>query len=533
MTETFKEILTCTPPTPTRPPLRPACDQGHGEPFSVTQFRASAPPTPLKPSAQGSRQPTPGHGPSAPHRPCQPPNTRGPGRERAKGRPAAIRRQKAPGDGDTPTGTGHGRQHNTGAGNHRRATNTGSRTGQGYGRGWTRGSSEEGHTTPEGPTPPHPPTSSQHRETPRGHQDQDQDTRTRDRAPPRHTPTTTRHRSPELTAREPHRVASTQGTTENLPLHPNRQVTTPATFRRKGHHTDTRARAPEGKGTRLRHQRVGADTEARRQQGRGASKAPAATPPHSMDPGSTLGIRTHRAHGTKGGQLGGHPPNAMDLTARPDPPGHQPSEPLKARPRPPATSRPHDPSSNPHSKATSLISAGTTSRWTKSTTDPPHSMAQQSTAQHDTTQHSTPHCSTAHHTTLQHGTAQHDAARRSRAKRSLPQHSKAPQDTTGHGTAQRSREQHSTVRKCASGHSKTRHSTTRHIKAHHGTGARNTNLQHNPTAPSPPHTPGREETRPQQWETTTPAHHVQAKSHHTPGGTNPPTLTSAVLLQLC
>ena len=64
---------------------------------------------------------------------------------------------------------------------------------------------------------------------------------------PKHTPTTTRHRSREPTAREPHPVAPTQGTTENLPLHPNRQATTPATFHRRGHYADTRARALEGK----------------------------------------------------------------------------------------------------------------------------------------------------------------------------------------------------------------------------------------------------------------------------------------------
>ena len=118
------------------------------------------PPKPPKPSADGSRQPTPGHGPLAPHRPGHHPTTRAPGRERAKGRPAAREREKAPGDGHVPTRTGHCGEHNTGAGNHGRATNTGSRTGQGphqYGRGRTRGWAEEGHTAPEGPRPPHPP----------------------------------------------------------------------------------------------------------------------------------------------------------------------------------------------------------------------------------------------------------------------------------------------------------------------------------------------------------------------------------------
>ena len=104
---------------------------------------------------------------------------------------------------------------------------------------------------------PTPPTPSRHRKTPRGHRDQDRDTGTHDRPPQRHTPTTTSHRSREPTAREPHRVAHTQETTENLPPHPNRQATTRATFHCKGHHIDRRTRAPEGQGTRLKHQRRG------------------------------------------------------------------------------------------------------------------------------------------------------------------------------------------------------------------------------------------------------------------------------------
>ena len=44
-----------------------------------------------------------------------------------------------------------------------------------------------------------------------------------------------------------------------------------------------------------------------------------------------------------------------------------------------------------------------------------------------------------------------------------------------------------------------------------------------PNPIKPPHTPGRKEIRPQLWDTTTPARRVKARSHHTPGGTNPPT----------
>ena len=144
--------------------------------------------------------------------------------------------------------------------------------------------------------------------------------------------------------------------------------------------------------------------------------------------------------------------------------------------------------SNPHSKATSLTSASTTPRRTKSTIDPLHSTAQQSTAQQDTTQHSTPQRSTAHHTTPQHGRAQQNPSRRSTANGSPQQHTNAPHNTTRHGMAQQSREPHSTAQNGAPRHSKTHHSTTGYMKAHYGTRARNTNRQPDLTAP-PPLTP--------------------------------------------
>ena len=50
------------PPTPRTPPRRLPCRQGHGKPSSTTRFRASAPPTPPKPSACRPTPPTPkGH----------------------------------------------------------------------------------------------------------------------------------------------------------------------------------------------------------------------------------------------------------------------------------------------------------------------------------------------------------------------------------------------------------------------------------------------------------------------------------------
>ena len=82
--------------------------------------------------------------------------------------------------------------------------------------------------------------------------------------------------------------------------------------------------------TPSRHQRVGDDTEAKRQEGRGSSKAEEATPHHPTGVGTPLGTGPDKRHGTYGGQPHGHPPDPSDRTACPDPPHHRPSEPLQA-----------------------------------------------------------------------------------------------------------------------------------------------------------------------------------------------------------
>ena len=129
------------PPTPNRPPRRTPCGRRHRKPSSRTRSRASAPPTPQKPSAHGSRPPTPRYGPWAPHRPPPPPTTTTPGRERASAREGqgsgkdipARGRGEAQGSRQASTGTGQRGRHNTGARNHQRA-----RKGKDHGP-WHRG----------------------------------------------------------------------------------------------------------------------------------------------------------------------------------------------------------------------------------------------------------------------------------------------------------------------------------------------------------------------------------------------------------
>ena len=103
--------------------------------------------------------------------------------------------------------------------------------------------------------------------------------------------------------------------------------------------------------------------------------------------------------------------------------------------------------------------------------------------------------------------------------RNPPQQGKAQHGTTRHRTAWQSRPQRRTARNGAVQLSKALHSTARHTKAHHSTKARNANRRPNPI--KLPDTQERKVTRPELWDTTTPAHDAHGKGHHMPGGTNP------------
>ena len=83
MVHTFEEVRTRTPADPNEAAPEAIMPQAAWEALAGTRSRASAPPTPHEPSANGSRPPDPRPGPAAPppH-----PTTTTPGREGAQER---------------------------------------------------------------------------------------------------------------------------------------------------------------------------------------------------------------------------------------------------------------------------------------------------------------------------------------------------------------------------------------------------------------------------------------------------------------
>ena len=160
--------------------------------------------------------------------------------------------------------------------------------------------------------------------------------------------------------------------------------------------------------------------------------------------------------------------------------------------------------------------------------------AWQDKARHNTTQHNTSRHTAAQHITPPRHTEQHSTTRHGAARQNAAPHSTARDNSTQHGTARRSGAERSTAQHGTAPGDTGKHSTAKHGTPKHTTAPGQGTLTVSLTQrPPPPHTPAGEETRPQQWDTTTPARHLHAKSRHTPGGTNLPTLTSKVLLQLC
>ena len=122
---TLEKIILQTPSDANNSAPEAAMPQRAVETLPQDAVQGLCHPYTLKPSAGGSRPPSPRHGPLAPHRLRHQPSRRAPERERAKRRPAARGRGKAQGEGHALTGTRHHGQHNMRARNQRRAINTG------------------------------------------------------------------------------------------------------------------------------------------------------------------------------------------------------------------------------------------------------------------------------------------------------------------------------------------------------------------------------------------------------------------------
>ena len=219
-----------------------------------------APPTPPKPSAGGSRPPTPGMGHWRPTAPPPRRNTTTPGRESAKGGPTARGRGEAQGSRQAPTGTGHRGRHSTRAGNHQRARK---RQGQGpwhRGRGRNCGhqGAHTGRARHNGKTSTAPPPA----DTPRL-----LEAHARQNAPPHHKSGTARtaqphaHRPPdpaqgkEGTPTQGEEATPTERVAENTAAQPTTTPSPPGDdpSRSKGHHTGngtgTRGRRGHGRDT--------------------------------------------------------------------------------------------------------------------------------------------------------------------------------------------------------------------------------------------------------------------------------------------
>ena len=125
------------------------------------------------------------------------------------------------------------------------------------------------------------------------------------------------------------------------------------------------------------------------------------------------------------------------------------------------------------------------------------------------------------HSTTQRGAAQHRATRHATARHTTSRHCTAP-----HHRAGRTAAQHRTARRSTAKHSTTQHGTPKHTTApKQGT----LTVGLNPI--KPPHIPERKGTRPQPWDSTTPAHHARARGHHTPVGTTLPPPSQLPLLR--
>ena len=107
MVHTYEDIGTRTPANPNE--AAPEAGMPHAARGALLLDAVQGLPSPYtpKPSAVGSRAPTPRHGPSTPHGLRYHPSTATPGREWAKGRPAARGQGEAQGSRQAPTGTGH------------------------------------------------------------------------------------------------------------------------------------------------------------------------------------------------------------------------------------------------------------------------------------------------------------------------------------------------------------------------------------------------------------------------------------------
>ena len=263
MIGTHEQIRTRTPANPNYTAPEAAMPHTAWEALLQDAIQGFRPPTSPKPSAGGSRPPTPGHGPLAPHKPPPQTTTSTPGRERANGRPAAKGPEVA---GRRPQGQG---KHNTGARNHAR---TRKRKDQGtwhWGRGRNDGHQdaqiERARNTGRTSSAPVP-----HEATPR-------DSR-------RRTPTKTRRCSLDLTPHEPDWVAHTEHRT------PNRGRRVPPYARRGYCHTGSRR---EQRTTN--HHTLTARRRPRAQQG----------PPHRRNGTGTRGGRGHGRDTQDGGPQGG------------------------------------------------------------------------------------------------------------------------------------------------------------------------------------------------------------------------------------
>ena len=352
------------------------------------------PPPPLhpqKPSAAGSRSPTPRHGPWAPHRPYPHPITTTPGRERARGGSAAMGRGEQ-GSRQAPTGTGHRGRHNTRARNHQRARKGKGQRPRHSGRGRNGGhqAAHTGRARHTGRTSTAQPSADSTR-PPEAHARQD--------APPSHGPDAAQT-APARAHRPADPAQGKEGTpirekclhppreppgtpSRSPPPQPHRQATTPATARVT---TQATARAPEEEEDTAATPRTGDSTEAEGQDRRGPNTAEEATTPRATEPNTPLLARTPRGHGTKAqapreGKRRGHPPNPPGRMAHPDPRNRDPTSHTtpNGAPQPPASQITS--SRVTHHEAGQSNQRQPHPRQYGSEKGPPRTMAQQNTAQ--------------------------------------------------------------------------------------------------------------------------------------------------------
>ena len=260
-------------------------------------------------------------------------------------------------------------------------------------------------------------------------------------------------------------------TTRSPPPHPNRQATTNHS---KGHHagngTGTRGGRGHGRGTHDGGRHEGRGTGPKR-----TPNAPEeATTPHPTEPGTPLGARTPRGHGTKTQAPREGNPTDTHLTQRAKRPTQTPAMQAQ-RAKPLITVSPdHHPATEPGpashtTKRASLTSADPTPRQNSTEKGPSHTTAQRSTAESGATRHTAPQHTAVQHTTTrhpttQHSTAHHSAARHSTAPPATPRQDTPQKDMAWHNMTEHSAPQHGTDHPGTA-----RQSTAQHSTAHQGT----------------------------------------------------------------